>query len=101
MALRRGAEILLEGAQGALLDNDWGTYPFCTASTTIASGASAGLGIAPRWINQVVGVAKAYTTRVGAGPMPTELIDETGEAIRKAGQEFGTVTGQAAALRLV
>ncbi len=93
-ALQRGAEIVLEGAQGALLDNDWGTYPFCTASTTLAGGAAAGLGIAPRWIDRVVGVAKAYTTRVGAGPMPTELNDETGEAIRQAGAEFGTVTGR-------
>ena len=93
-ALRRGDEILLEGAQGALLDNDWGTYPFCTASTTIASGAGAGLGIAPRWINRIIGVAKAYTTRVGAGPMPTELFDEMGDAIRQAGAEFGTVTGR-------
>jgi adenylosuccinate synthase len=93
-ALRREAEIVLEGAQGALLDNDWGTYPFCTASTTLAGGAAAGLGIAPRWIERVVGVAKAYTTRVGSGPMPTELLDETGEAIRQAGAEFGTVTGR-------
>ena len=92
--LARGGSILLEGAQGALLDNNWGTYPFCTASITLAGGASAGLGIAPRHIAQVVGVAKAYTTRVGAGPMPTELIDATGEAIQKAGQEYGTVTGR-------
>ncbi len=92
--LRQGGEILLEGAQGTLLDNDWGTYPFCTASTTIASGAGGGLGIAPRWISRVIGVTKAYTTRVGAGPMPTELFDEMGEAIRKAGAEFGTVTGR-------
>jgi adenylosuccinate synthase len=93
-ALKRDAAVLLEGAQGSLLDNDWGTYPFCTASTTIAGGASAGLGIAPRWITNVIGVAKAYTTRVGAGPMPTELFDATGDAIRKAGAEFGTVTGR-------
>jgi adenylosuccinate synthase len=93
-ALRRDAMILLEGAQGTLLDNDWGTYPYCTASTTIAGGACAGLGIAPRWINRVVGVAKAYTTRVGSGPFPSELLDETGDAIRKAGAEFGTITGR-------
>jgi adenylosuccinate synthase len=93
-ALHRDAAILLEGAQGSLLDNDWGTYPFCTASTTIAGGASAGLGIAPRWITDVIGVAKAYTTRVGAGPMPTELLDATGDAIRRSGAEFGTVTGR-------
>lgn len=92
--LERGGSILLEGAQGALLDNNWGTYPFCTASITLAGGASAGLGIAPRHISQVVGVAKAYTTRVGAGPMPTELNDATGERIQQAGQEFGTVTGR-------
>ncbi|OGO34032.1 MAG: adenylosuccinate synthase [Chloroflexi bacterium RBG_16_57_11] len=93
--LGRDGRLLLEGAQGALLDNNWGTYPYCTASITLAGGASAGLGIAPRWITQVVGVVKAYTTRVGAGPMPTELTDSTGEAIQKAGQEYGTVTGRA------
>ena len=93
-ALAGGQEILLEGAQGALLDNDWGTYPYCTASTTLAGGAAAGLGIASRWIERVVGVAKAYTSRVGAGPMPTELFDETGETLRREGQEYGTVTGR-------
>jgi adenylosuccinate synthase len=93
-ALERDAAILLEGAQGSLLDNDWGTYPFCTASTTIAGGASAGLGIAPRRITNVIGVAKAYITRVGAGPMPTELLDASGEALRQAGAEYGTVTGR-------
>ena len=93
--LERGGRILLEGAQGALLDNNWGTYPFCTASTTLSGGASAGLGIAPRTIQEVVGVTKAYTTRVGAGPFPTELLDETGATIQQAGAEFGTVTGRA------
>jgi adenylosuccinate synthase len=88
-------QVLLEGAQGALLDNNWGTYPFCTASHPLAGEACAGLGIAPRWIQRVVGVTKAYTTRVGAGPMPTELSDATGEKLQKAGQEFGTVTGRA------
>ena len=78
-ALNEHATILLEGAQGSLLDNTWGTYPFCTASTTISGGATAGLGIAPRLINRVIGVAKAYTTRVGRGPMPTELNDTTGQ----------------------
>lgn len=92
--LARNGSLLLEGAQGALLDNNWGTYPYCTASITLAGGASAGLGIAPRWITQVVGVTKAYTTRVGAGPMPTELDDAIGETIQKAGQEYGTVTGR-------
>jgi adenylosuccinate synthase len=86
--------VLLEGAQGALLDNNWGTYPYCTASITTVGGACAGLGVAPSWIQRVVGVAKAYTTRVGAGPMPSELFDETGTKIQNAGQEFGTVTGR-------
>jgi adenylosuccinate synthase len=93
--LSNQGEILLEGAQGALLDNNWGTYPFCTASITLSGGACAGLGIAPRWIQRVVGVAKAYTTRVGAGPMPSELLDQTGELLQKAGAEYGTVTGRA------
>ena len=93
--LQRGSNVLLEGAQGALLDNNWGTYPFCTASITLAGGACAGLGIAPRWIDKVVGVAKAYTTRVGAGPMPTELTDEVGQTLQREGQEYGTVTGRA------
>ena len=93
-ALAQDKNIVLEGAQGALLDTDWGTYPFTTASTTLAGGAAGGLGIAPRWINRVVGVAKAYTTRVGGGPMPTELHDEVGETLAREGQEFGTVTGR-------
>jgi len=92
--LAEDAKIILEGAQGSLLDNTWGTYPFCTASTTISGGVSAGLGIAPKWINRVIGVAKAYTTRVGRGPMPTELNDEIGQTLQKEGQEFGTVTGR-------
>jgi adenylosuccinate synthase len=92
--LTGGGEIVLEGAQGALLDNTWGTYPYCTASVTLAGGATAGLGIAPRWLQRVIGVTKVYTTRVGAGPMPTELTDETGEKIQKEGQEYGTVTGR-------
>lgn len=93
--LAAGGEVLLEGAQGALLDNNWGTYPYCTASVTLSGGACAGLGIAPRWIDQVVGVAKAYTTRVGSGPMPSELLDQDGKKLQDAGQEFGTVTGRA------
>jgi adenylosuccinate synthase len=92
--LKEEATIVLEGAQGSLLDNTWGTYPFCTASTTISGGVTAGLGIAPRWITRVIGVAKAYTTRVGRGPMPTELNDETGRVIQIEGKEFGTVTGR-------
>jgi len=93
-SLQNKASIVLEGAQGALLDNTWGTYPYCTASTTISGGVSAGLGIAPRWIERVVGVAKAYTTRVGNGPMPSELNDENGLVLRNEGREFGTVTGR-------
>ncbi len=93
--LSGGGQVLLEGAQGALLDNNWGTYPYCTASITLAGGACAGLGIAPRWIGRVVGVTKAYTTRVGSGPMPSELFDEFGKKLQDTGQEFGTVTGRA------
>jgi adenylosuccinate synthase len=93
-ALHNQEHIILEGAQAALLDTDWGTYPYSTASNTLAGGACAGLGIAPRWIQRVVGVAKAYTTRVGSGPMPSELFDAAGETLLKAGQEFGTVTGR-------
>lgn len=93
-ALKEDANIVLEGAQGSLLDNTWGTYPFCTASTTISGSASPGLGIAPQWIRRVIGVAKAYTTRVGRGPMPTELLDETGTILQNEGMEFGTVTGR-------
>ena len=92
--LAHQGEILLEGAQGALLDNNWGTYPYCTASITLAGGASAGLGMAPKWIQRVIGVTKAYTTRVGGGPMPTELEDKTGKILQVEGQEFGTVTGR-------
>ena len=93
-ALKEGANILLEGAQGSLLDNTWGTYPYCTASTVISGGAAAGLGIAPRSIRRVIGVAKAYTTRVGRGPMPTELNDAVGHILQNEGKEFGTVTGR-------
>jgi adenylosuccinate synthase len=94
-ALAEGKTILLEGAQGALLDYTWGTYPFCTGSITLAGGATSGLGISPNWIKRVVGVAKAYTTRVGTGPMPTELHDEVGMILQNEGWEFGTVTGRA------
>jgi adenylosuccinate synthase len=92
--LSNDGNIVLEGAQGSLLDNTWGTYPFCTASTTISGGVTAGLGIAPKWIKRVIGVVKAYTTRVGRGPMPTELNDEIGQTLQREGQEFGTVTGR-------
>lgn len=93
-AIRDGKNILLEGAQAALLDTDWGTYPFVTASTTLVSAATAGAGVPPNAIERVIGVAKAYTTRVGNGPFPTELTDQTGEYIRKAGAEYGTTTGR-------
>ena len=77
------------------LDNDWGTYPFVTASTVLTGGANAGCGIPPMAINRVIGVMKAYTTRVGAGPFPTELMDDTGVTLQKVGQEFGATTGRA------
>lgn len=93
-ALKDGKRILAEGAQGALLDIDFGTYPFVTSSTTIVAGACTGLGLAPRHIDQVYGVFKAYCTRVGGGPFPTELLDETGEEIRRSGNEFGSTTGR-------
>jgi adenylosuccinate synthase len=93
-ALKDDKTIVLEGAQGTLLDNTWGTYPYCTASTTISGSAAAGLGIAPHWIKRVIGVTKAYTTRVGKGPMPTELNDATGQILQNEGKEFGTVTGR-------
>jgi adenylosuccinate synthase len=86
--------ILAEGAQGSLLDIDFGSYPFVTSSNTITAGACTGLGIAPRHIGKVYGIFKAYCTRVGSGPFPTELNDATGEAIRKAGNEFGATTGR-------
>ena len=85
-------DVLVEGAQSTLLDNTWGTYPYCTSSTTVVGGVTAGLGIAPRWVDRVIGVAKAYTGRVGNGPFPTELFDEVGDHIREEGQEYGTVT---------
>jgi adenylosuccinate synthase len=93
-ALEDGSDILLEGAQGALLDPDFGSYPFVTSSSPIAAGLCTGVGIGPTRVDRVIGVYKAYTTRVGAGPFPTELLDETGEHIRQVGQEFGTTTGR-------
>jgi adenylosuccinate synthase len=92
--LDSGGRVLLEGAQGTLLDIDHGTYPFVTSSSPTAGGACIGAGIGPTRINAVVGVAKAYTTRVGAGPFPTELHDATGERLRASGHEFGTTTGR-------
>ncbi len=91
---RPRGQVLLEGAQGSLLDIDHGTYPYVTSSTTTAAGAASGVGIGPRTIDEVVGVVKAYTTRVGNGPLPTELEDETGERLRELGSEFGATTGR-------
>jgi adenylosuccinate synthase len=92
--MRRGGNVLFEGAQGALLDNDVGTYPFVTSSNTIAGAAAVGTGLGPRDIHAVLGIVKAYTTRVGAGPFPTELFDEYGEHLSRVGHEFGAVTGR-------
>ncbi len=94
-ALRDGKRVLAEGAQGTLLDIDFGTYPFVTSSNTISAGACTGLGVAPNRIDKVVGIFKAYCTRVGSGPFPTELHDTDGEHIRKVGHEFGSTTGRA------
>ncbi|MBP6312868.1 MAG: adenylosuccinate synthase [Flavobacteriales bacterium] len=93
-AMRNGKRVLAEGAQGTLLDIDFGTYPFVTSSNTISAGASTGLGVAPNRIGKIVGIFKAYCTRVGSGPFPTELENATGEQIRKAGNEFGSTTGR-------
>ena len=93
-AYEQGKPILLEGAQGALLDVDFGTYPFVTSSSTIAGNASTGSGLSPRCIEHVLGVYKAYITRVGSGPMPTELFDDVGDKLREAGHEYGTTTGR-------
>lgn len=89
-----GTKILAEGAQGSLLDIDYGSYPFVTSSNTICAGACTGLGIAPSNIGKVMGIFKAYCTRVGAGPFPTELNDQTGETMRQIGREFGSTTGR-------
>lgn len=94
-AQRQGKTILAEGAQGSLLDVDFGTYPFVTSSNTTAAGACTGLGIAPNKIKDVFGIFKAYTTRVGSGPFPTELFDEDGATMAKVGNEFGSTTGRA------
>ena len=92
--IEKGKHVLFEGAQGALLDLDHGTYPYVTASNTVAGNACAGSGIGPTTINSVIGIAKAYTTRVGEGPFPTELFDELGEKIRQKGGEYGATTGR-------
>lgn len=94
-AIDHGRRVLFEGAQGVMLDIDQGTYPFVTSSNPVAGGVTIGSGVGPSKINRVVGVSKAYTTRVGDGPFPTELDDEIGEKIRKVGKEYGTTTGRA------
>lgn len=93
-AVKEGKKVLFEGAQGTLLDIDHGTYPYVTSSNPTAGGACTGAGIGPTFINRVIGIAKAYTTRVGEGPFPTELNDELGELLRQKGYEFGTTTGR-------
>src|SRR4029453_2534634 len=91
---RSGAHVLFEGAQGSLLDIDHGTYPYVTSSNTTIGGALAGTGVGPDAIDSVLGIAKAYATRVGGGPFPTELDDEIGQGIRDRGQEYGATTGR-------
>ncbi|MFA7082738.1 MAG: adenylosuccinate synthase [Bacteroidales bacterium] len=93
-ALKQGKKILAEGAQGSMLDIDFGSYPFVTSSNTITAGVCSGLGIAPSNIGRVYGLCKAYCTRVGSGPFPTELFDQTGDKLRQAGREFGSTTGR-------
>lgn len=93
-ALKSGKKVLAEGAQGTMLDIDFGTYPFVTSSNTVTAGTCTGLGVAPTKIGNVIGIFKAYCTRVGSGPFPTELEDEVGEKIRKQGHEFGATTGR-------
>jgi len=92
--IKQGKKVLAEGAQGAMLDIDFGSYPFVTSSNTTAAGACTGLGIAPRQVGEVIGIFKAYCTRVGGGPFPTELDNETGEELRRIGHEFGATTGR-------
>ncbi len=92
--IRQGCQILFEGAQGTHLDIEHGTYPFVTSSTTVSSNAASGSGVGPGQLNEIIGIVKAYTTRVGAGPFPTELFDEIGDKIQKTGAEFGATTGR-------
>ena len=92
--LDAGKRLLMEGAQGSLLDIDHGTYPFVTSSNSSGVGVCSGSGVPPKWIDRMIGVAKAYSTRVGGGPFPTELLDETGQKIREIGREYGTTTGR-------
>lgn len=93
-ALKQKKNLLFEGAQGVFLDNDWGTYPFVTASTTLSGAVTAGSGVSSKQLKSIIGVVKAYTTRVGGGPFPTELLDKTGEKLRTIGGEFGATTGR-------
>ena len=93
-ALQNKKNILMEGAQGVFLDNDWGTYPFVTGSTVLTGGINAGAGIPPKYINRIIGVTKAYTTRVGGGPFPTEQLNGTGDKLREVGAEYGATTGR-------
>ena len=93
-SLKANKKLLFEGAQGTLLDVDHGTYPYVTSSSTCAGGAATGSGVSPREINEVIGISKAYVTRVGSGPFPTELLDDTGEKLRQVGGEFGATTGR-------
>lgn len=93
-AIKSGKKVLFEGAQATMLDLDHGTYPFVTSSHPLSGGASVGAGVGPNYLKNIYGVVKAYTTRVGAGPFPSELLDETGELLRQTGHEFGTVTGR-------
>ncbi|MDB5201686.1 MAG: adenylosuccinate synthase [Ferruginibacter sp.] len=92
--ISQGKRVLAEGAQGSMLDVDFGTFPYVTSSSTISAGVCSGLGIAPQKIKEVIGITKAYCTRVGSGPFPTELTDETGDFLRNAGNEFGSTTGR-------
>jgi len=92
--LKAGKKLLFEGAQGTLLDVDHGTYPYVTSSSTCAGGAATGSGVSPRQIHEIIGISKAYVTRVGSGPFPTELLDATGEELRRIGGEFGATTGR-------
>jgi adenylosuccinate synthase len=93
--MKSGQRLLFEGAQGSLLDVDHGTYPYVTSSNTVAAAAAVGAGVGPQRLNYVLGITKAYATRVGAGPFPTELTEDVGEHLRQRGQEFGSVTGRA------
>jgi len=93
-AIKNGKNILLEGAQGTMLDVDYGTYPYTTSSHTIAGGSTIGAGIGPKYIDEIIGIVKAYTTRVGEGPLPTELLDKDGEYLQQKGHEFGTTTSR-------